>query len=243
MAQYTTEALILGVRNWGDADKMLTIFSRERGKYKAVAFGCRRPRSPLAGGMQMFNHLDLQLTEGERVDTVKQYTLRQHFKCLSEDLTAMAYGSFIAELVAEFAPEREPQPEVFERVCQIFAAFGLRNPRITALAGAYQLLGFSGSQLRYDCCVRCGKAIEGDAWMSLSDGGVLCASCADEANWPFPTGVRELILRLTEFNWQQPVSFQVHAKELLQAEQLMLAYLLQLLGKPLRSLTFIQQLV
>ena len=48
MAQYTTEGIVLGVRNWGDADKMVTIFSRERGRLKAAAFGCRRPRSPLA---------------------------------------------------------------------------------------------------------------------------------------------------------------------------------------------------
>ena len=243
MAQYTTQALILGVRNWGDADKMLTVFSRDRGKYKAAAFGCRRPKSPLAGGMQMFNHLDLQLTEGERVDTVKQYTLRRHFKRLSEDLTAMAYGSFVAELASEFAPEREPQPEVFDRVCDIFAAFELRNPRITALAGAYQLLEFSGSQLRYNRCVHCGSAVEGDAWMSFADGGVVCAACSDGTQLPFPEGVRELIVQLTELDWKQPASFRVHAKELLQAEKLLLAYLQELLGKPLRSLAFIQQLV
>ena len=103
MAQYTTEGIVLGVRNWGDADKMVTIFSRERGRLKAAAFGCRRPRSPLAGGMQMFHVLELQLAEGQRLDTVKQCTLRQSFKPLREDLTAMAYGSFIAELALELA--------------------------------------------------------------------------------------------------------------------------------------------
>ena len=61
MAQYTTEALVLSLKNWGDADKMVTLLTKERGRIKAAAFGCRRPRSPLAGGMQMFHVLELQL--------------------------------------------------------------------------------------------------------------------------------------------------------------------------------------
>ena len=76
MAQYTTEAIILGEKNWGDADKMLQFFSRDRGKIKAAAFGCRRPKSALAGAMQMFNVVELSLTEGSRVDTVRQATIR-----------------------------------------------------------------------------------------------------------------------------------------------------------------------
>ena len=70
MAMYQTEAVVLGARNWGDADKMMTLFTKERGLVKAAAFGCRRPRSPLAGGMQMFSYLDVQLSEGKRCASV-----------------------------------------------------------------------------------------------------------------------------------------------------------------------------
>ena len=79
MAIYQTEAVVLGSKNWGDADKMMTFFTKERGLVRAAAFGCRRPRSPLAGGMQMFSHLDLQLSEGRRVDTVRQCILRKEY--------------------------------------------------------------------------------------------------------------------------------------------------------------------
>lgn len=92
MALYRTAAVVLGAKNWGEADKMMTFFTRERGLVQAAAFGCRRPRSPLAAGMQMFSQLDLQLSEGKRVDTVRQCTLRYHYRKLSEDLTVMAYG-------------------------------------------------------------------------------------------------------------------------------------------------------
>ena len=58
----------------------MTFFTRERGLVRAAAFGCRRPRSPLAGAMQMFSHLDLQLAEGKRLDTVRQATLLNHYR-------------------------------------------------------------------------------------------------------------------------------------------------------------------
>ena len=51
MASYQTAAVVLGSKNWGEADKMVTLFTYDRGLIEAAAFGCRRPRSPLAAGM------------------------------------------------------------------------------------------------------------------------------------------------------------------------------------------------
>ena len=103
MARYTASALVLGVHNWGDADKIVTLFTRERGLIRAAAFGARRPKSPLAAGLQMFNEIEAELTEGQRLDTVRTASLLHHPKKLSEDLAAMSYGSFVAELVREKA--------------------------------------------------------------------------------------------------------------------------------------------
>jgi len=74
MAQYTVEAVVLAVHNWGDADKMVTFMTRDRGKIKAAAYGCRRPKNPLAAGMQLFNHLELQLLEGK--DWIRSSSIR-----------------------------------------------------------------------------------------------------------------------------------------------------------------------
>ena len=90
MALYQTEGVVIGSRNWGEADKMVTIFTQEKGLVEAAAFGCRRPRSPLAASMQLFSYLDLQLAEGRRLDTVKQAQLKGHYKRLSEDLTVVS---------------------------------------------------------------------------------------------------------------------------------------------------------
>ena len=242
MALYRTAAVVLGAKNWGEADKMMTFFTRERGLVQAAAFGCRRPRSPLAAGMQMCSQLEIQLSEGKRVDTVRQCTLRHHYRKLSEDLTVMAYGSFVAEFLREFLPEGQPEPEIFDRLLVILQAFGQRNPRVTAVAAVYQLMEYTGMQLRYEHCVHCGKSIEGDAYFLPSAGGVLCAGCREQAAMEFPEDLRQFILHLRDFDWQEDKPVKIRSELLVRAEQLLLEHLQALLGRPMKSLAFIRQL-
>lgn len=86
MAQYTTEALIIGIKNWGEADKIITLLSPERGRIKAAAFGCRRPKSALAGSLQMFNQVEVQVREGDRLDTIRSCSLLRAYRVMSTDL-------------------------------------------------------------------------------------------------------------------------------------------------------------
>ena len=99
----------------------------------------------------------MSLTEGQRLDTVRTSSIQHHPKKLSEDIVTMAYGSFVAECVSEFLPEKQPEPHVYDLLRSVFSAFETRNPRIVALLGVYQLMEFTGLQLSYERCVRCGR--------------------------------------------------------------------------------------
>lgn len=242
MARYTASAMVLGVHNWGDADKIVTLFTRERGLVRAAAFGARRPKSPLAAGMQMFNEVETELTEGQRLDTVRTVSLLHHPKKLSEDLAAMSYGSFVAEIVREFLPEKQPEPEVYTLLSKVFAAFETRNARIVALMAAYQLMEHTGLQLSYARCAHCGKLLQGDAFFSEQAGGALCAEDKAPDAVPYPAQLREFLTRIFAYTWQPDVSFMVTRDNLLTAEQILIGYLQRLLGHPLKSLVFIQQL-
>lgn len=244
MAQYQTEALVLGVRNWGEADKIVTLLAREQGKIVATAFGCRRPKSPLAGALQMFNEVDIQLTRGDRLDTVRQCSIKQANRALSSDFAAMAYGSFVAELAINLAVERFPQGKMYDKLLEVFGAFGNRNPRIAALAAAYQLLEFSGMQLSYERCIRSNGEITGDALFSIEAGGAIAQAQVqeDDSNiMAYPEALRVFIGQLLRLDWQEKPAFKVNGKIMVQAETLLLNYLYHVFGKPMKSLQFIQQ--
>lgn len=252
MAQYTTEAVIIGIKNWGEADKIVTLLSPEKGRIKAVAFGCRRPKSTLAGALQMFNQVELQVKEGERLDTIRQCSLKKNYRMLSSDFNAMAYAAFVAETVSRLSIENFPQQEMYQRLLEIFAAFGSRNPRIAALAAAYQLLEYSGMQLNYQYCTQCNEEITEDGFFSFEAGGAICASCHQkllgpdgghsQQVLPYPVAVKDFILQLLELQWQEKPTFSVTGKTLIAAESLLLNYLHHIFERPLKSLEFIRQL-
>ena len=242
MASYQTAAVVLGSKNWGEADKMVTLFTYDRGLIEAAAFGCRRPRSPLAAGMQMFSSIEVQLSEGKRVDTVRQCTLKKHYKKLTEDLEVMAYGSFVAEFLREFLPPGQAEPQMFAQLLYILDSFEVRNPRVTALMAVIQLLEFTGMQLHFEHCLHCGASIDGDAYLSFSAGGICCADCREPGAVPLTDSLRRFILELRDYDWEKPADLRITGALLMQAENLFLTYLQNLLGKPLKSLAFIQQL-
>lgn len=242
MALYQTEAIVIGARNWGEADKMMTFFTQERGLVEAAAFGCRRPRSPLAASMQLFSYLELQLAEGRRLDTVKQCQMKRHYKKLSEDLSAMAYGALVAEVMREFMPAGVPEPRLFATLLEVLEAFEKRNPRVTALAAVLQIMEFTGLQLHYERCLHCGKLVTGEGAFSLKEGGVLCSECRGDGLITFSEELRRTILALRDFNWQDKGSLRLQGSLIMQAEQITLSHLQMLLGHNLKAMDFINQL-
>ncbi len=244
MAQYETEAVVLGVRNWGEADKMLRLFSRDHGKFTAAAFGARRPKSPLAGGLQMFHTVELSLSGGDRVDTVRRCRLVSRFPHLEADLVAMAYASFVAEVLLELMPDGAPQPEVYDWLPSVFAACGPKNPRLVALAAGFQLLDFAGLGLSFDVCAVSGAPIEGDAFFSASEGGAIAPAASAEipGKRSYPESLRVLLSTLSTIDWEAPPAFTAKRSDIEAGEALLVSYLQETFGHGLRSLKFIRQL-
>ena len=242
MALYAAEGIVLGAKNWGEADKVVTIFTRDRGLLRAAAFGCRRPRSPLAGAMQMFVHAEFQFAAGGRLETVKTAAVRAHHARLSLDLTALGYATFVAEVIREFMPEGIADEAFFDRLTEILTVFETRNPRVTALAAVLQTLAAAGLGQSYERCLHCGTQITGDAFFHVREGGALCANCRTEGAISFSEELRVLLVGLETLDWAHPAPLQVRGGTLMAAESLVLSHVQELVGHPLRSLAFLSQL-
>ncbi|WP_378953794.1 DNA repair protein RecO [Pelosinus sp. sgz500959] len=241
MAQYQAEAILVAVRDWGDADKIVTLFSREHGKIIAFANGARRPKSPLAGGMQLFTHLEVMLLPGKNSDSVKQCEVKHAFRQLQEDFNCMAYGAFIAELTAELCPERQPDPHIFDLLLTVFHVLTVRNPRIVALAYAWQLLSITGYSPEFDRCTLCGQEINFPAYFSFNNGGYVCSQCEHDGLSEINDKVHQFTHCLLTLDWHNPGGFSVNPTVLVQTEKLLLGYLMQCLDRPLKSMNFIKQ--
>ena len=244
MANYQTEAIVLGTENFGEANKMLTLFSRNYGLVKATAFGSRRPKNSLAASSEMFTYIEAELSAGSKVETLRRASILRRYKKLSEDLSTIAYGTLVAEVVRELLAEKQSEPEIFALLLDILTAFETHHPRLVALAALYQILERTGMQPNYTNCFRCGVELAEEAFFWPVDGGALCFDCAPEfpAAQKFSAAVRGFIVKLLALDWQHPPDFSAKRAELLGAEVLIINYLEQLIGKPLRSLEFLRQM-
>lgn len=240
--QYVTEALILSVRDMGEADRMVVLFSREHGKISAAAYGARRSRSRLAGTVQSFAQVEVSFIPGRSLETIAQCEVKRSFRELREDITLMTYSSFLTELVSELWPDRSPEPSAYDVLIGALSLLSKRNPRLVSLAGAWQLLALAGFHPEYERCVTCGQVLALPAYFDACAGGGVCQTCEHEGLQPLDDAVCGFVERLLNVNWNQPPQFKVTGASLLQAEKMLIEFIAHRIERPLKSVRFIQMM-
>src|SRR5215468_7426623 len=108
---YRTEAIVLRRKDIGEADRILTLFTPQLGKVRAVAKGIRKPRSRKAGHLELFTCTRLLLAVGRDLDIITQAEGIEPYRPLRDDLLRSAYGAYMVELLDRFTPEAEENPE------------------------------------------------------------------------------------------------------------------------------------
>lgn len=180
MPVYKAEGIVLRRRNLGEADRALTLLTREWGKLSARAKAVRRTSSRLSGRLEPFTHGRFLLARGRVLDVVAQVEVVENFTALRQDLDRMAYASLVAELADRLLAEREPHPEVFELVVRAQSAIVSGDPAIAAAWYALHPFGALGYLPATDRCAACGRALSERPRWSARLGGLVCGLCAHE---------------------------------------------------------------
>src|SRR4030042_4526114 len=102
---YQTDAVILRRRNWGEADRILTLFTPLRGKIRVRAVGVRKPASRKAGHLELFHRATLFLAKGRDFDIVTQAETLEAYPRLREDLARSEAASHAAQILDRLSPE------------------------------------------------------------------------------------------------------------------------------------------
>ncbi|CQR73928.1 DNA repair protein RecO [Sporomusa ovata DSM 2662] len=240
--EYPSEAILLATRDWSAADRMVTLFSRERGIVTVMAYGARKPKSKLSGGLQPFTHLNLLLAGGKGMDLVRQCEVVTSFRKIREDLTRLAYANFIAELTLGLWPQQQSESAAFDMLLAVLTLLAERNPRIAALAGAWQLMVLAGFQPEYEHCAHCGAILSLPAYFSFIEGGGTCVHCSPPGTSKFDQPDKDFLDKLLSLDLRQPGQFTVTAMVLSVAESLLYGFVRHQLDRPLKSLDFINKL-
>ncbi len=186
MALYRTEGIVLKTRNLGEADRIVTFYSPDRGKARAVARGARRPRSRFVSSTQMFAHADFLVFSGKSLDNISQVEVKTSFPRLHDDLVKLAFASYAAELLDAMAEEGggadggdEGSAEVFGLLLSyLHALSAARDPEMTTRAFEIKLASILGYRPVLESCARCGAAdAGGEVGFDPGAGGLVCTRC------------------------------------------------------------------
>ena len=114
MSYIKTKGVILKEVNVGEADKILTIFSRNKGKISGSAKGARRPKSALVAGTQLFCYSDLVLFKGKDMYSINSCDVIESFYEIRNDLVKLTYAAHINEIVLDTVQEEQPSTRVLQ---------------------------------------------------------------------------------------------------------------------------------
>jgi DNA repair protein RecO (recombination protein O) len=197
--QYHSEALTLRKFSLGEADLIVTFYTRDNGKLRAVAKGARKNSSRLVGHLEPLTQVSLSLAHGKNLDVVTQAQVMSNFPPLKDNLESITKGLYLAELVDGFGSEDQPNPALYNLALDTLHAIA-KDPDsdLPLRYFEFRLLTVSGLTPELYHCVECRRDVEPGAHrFSPNVGGVICLECNPEEARIRPLSIRALkVLRL-----------------------------------------------
>ena len=193
---FKTEAIVLRSIRYGEADRILHLYSRERGRIGAVAKGVRRPKSRFGGRLEPLFRVNLVLHEGrgELCTVTAAQTVHAHAH-LREGRAALARATEACEAVLRLFDSTEPNAPAYNLLCHELALLDA-DP---SAAGRAQALGFrlklllaAGFVPELGACASCGEREHLGAF-SAGAGGVVCDAC-EAGSFPLDAATHEFLV-------------------------------------------------
>jgi len=239
---YRDEAIVLRTQKLGEADRIVTLLTRQHGRVRGVARGVRKTSSRIGARLEPFTHVDVQLYEGRSLDTVTQVeAIESHAAQISADYGRYTAGTAMLETAERLTPE-EREPSVTQYALLVA---GLR----TLVAGehdaglvldAYLLrsLAVAGWSPSFGDCARCGVAGPHRAF-SIPAGGMVCPTCRPPGSASPSETTVTLLGALLSGDW--PSADASDARDRREASGLVAAFLHWHLERGLRSLPLVDR--
>jgi len=180
---YNSRGFILRQRDYRDSDKLLSIFTEQKGKITAVAKGIKKPKSSLRACAQPFCHAYFHLNQGREMDLLTQGRLIDFYANSRSDLERSLYCIYLMELLDKSLMENTPLPGLYHALLEVLTAINEQglNPLFIRYFEV-RLLASLGYKPVLSQCISCNRKAAAGFGFSLSEGGLVCPACQGEAN-------------------------------------------------------------
>jgi len=177
---FRVEAVVLRHSDYGEADRLLTMYTRQLGKTRAIAKGARKMASRKAGHIEPFTHVKLQLSRGRDMLLITQADTVDAYLPLREDLILTSQAAYVLELLDRFTYEGDTEnPSTFRLLTETLSRLASKSdPWLVIRYYEMRLLDQMGFRPQLFECANCRREIKAeDQFFSFRAGGVICPSC------------------------------------------------------------------
>ncbi len=240
MPVYSDEAIVLRTHKLAEADRIITLLTRDHGVVRAVANGVRRTSSKFGSRLEPFTHVDLQLVMGRNLDRIKEAETRAPYgDRISGNYERYAAASVMAETAEKIVvEERQPARQQYLLLVGATRAMAVGEHRSTDILNSFLLRSLAVAGYAPSCaaCAHCGE-IGPHRWFNPAAGGALCSRCRIPGSASPAAETMTLLGALLAGDWSViDAAEQRHRRE---ARGLVANYVTWHLDRGLRSLQYV----
>ena len=177
---FRVDAVVLRHSDYGEADRLLTMYTRQLGKTRAIAKGARKIASRKAGHIEPFTYVRLQLAKGRDMFLVTQADTVDAYLPLRDDLVLTSQAAYVMELLDRFTYENDTEnASTFRLLTDTLSRLSKKDdPWLVTRYYEMRLLDYMGFRPQLFECANCGREIVAeDQYFSFTAGGVVCPRC------------------------------------------------------------------
>jgi DNA repair protein RecO (recombination protein O) len=174
------EGIVIRSTDYGETNKVITLYTREWGKIGVMARGAKKPNSRLSAITQLFTYGYFLVQRGSGLGSLQQGEMISSMRSIREDIFLTAYTSYIVELTDKGTDEKKPNPFLFELLHQTLnylnegydhdVLMNIYEMKMLNVMGLYPIL---------NQCSVCGST-DGHFSFSIREGGFICHRCLDK---------------------------------------------------------------
>lgn len=182
--QFTTNVINLKSYNLSEADKIIVMYSKEKGLIKGVAKGLKKTTSKLGGRMDMLVANKLMINKGKTLDTICQAEALNTFFNLRNDMDKLFYAMYASEIISNFGSENDPNSEeiytlFYSLLDKLSQAKTKENILLNIIKFQLKIMDITGYSIELNDCVKCLKEPNSEEiYFSIEQGGILCKDCS-----------------------------------------------------------------
>lgn len=248
MATYSTTGFIIRRADYGEGDRILTLFTQYKGKITAVAKGVRKSTSRKGGNVELFNLTRFQLATGKNMDLIVEAEVQESYKKLRDDLFLISLVYQLVELVDQFVQEGQSNSLGYQLFKTILEQLNSQPTQLEArkLLVIFQVkfLTTVGFKPELNQCVKCGHRLSEEGnYFSPSLGGVVDSNCRQLLvdSVEVSNSAIKALRFFGSVETKRAVKLSLEQKTLVEVESLLQLYLEHVLEKSLKAVNFTQK--